>query len=288
MLDLPSCVSSWKMAVSSLLTYSGSTASANLLRLAAAARRTMGVSSWVRSRYKFRSSVLSAVGARRYAVASRPQADTREVNQSPVASRCARARTALSRCCPQAPPGSCSRTGSPCSAAQGATRSAARALAPPRFESPGARLDQRREVLHHALLRQLRADLGQRLDRLLAHHGLLHAAQRLQRRQQRVRVGRPADVRHKAAQLLRHGQQHLVLVVVAVGQERDELLARALLAQRQRNRGQALDRVEPQRHVLVLQLVSAPRGARVSGAPERAAPRLQRGSSAAGGLRRRT
>jgi hypothetical protein len=102
MLDSPSCVSSWKMAVSSLLTYSGSTASANLLRLAAAARRTMGVSSWVRSRYKFRSSVLSAVGARRYAVASRPQADTRDVNQSPVASRCARA-LAVSRCRPQPP-----------------------------------------------------------------------------------------------------------------------------------------------------------------------------------------
>ena len=72
----------------SLLMTSVSTVSANLPRRKAAARLTMGVSSRHNLPYRFRSSARKCAGARGYAVANTPQADTRDVNQSVVASRC--------------------------------------------------------------------------------------------------------------------------------------------------------------------------------------------------------
>jgi hypothetical protein len=68
-------------------------------------------------------------------------------------------------------------------------------------------------VLRHGRVRQLRADGADRLDRAVPHHRLLHLREALQRRQQRVRVRGAADEGHELAQLVRHGEQHLVLVV---------------------------------------------------------------------------
>ena len=50
---------------------------------------------------------------------------------------------------------------------------------------------------------------------------------------------------------------HLVLIIVAVCQKRDQLIAGALLTQGQRYCAQALYRIEPQGNVLILQLVTA-------------------------------
>lgn len=47
----------------------------------------MGVSSWARSRKRAQSAPRSAV-ERSYATGKRPQADTRDVNHSPLARRC--------------------------------------------------------------------------------------------------------------------------------------------------------------------------------------------------------
>jgi hypothetical protein len=142
---------------------------------------------------------------------------------------------------------------------------ARRAAAAPRARAGPPRaphLDQRHEVVDDARVRQLLADLAQRLDRAVAHDGLLHLRQVLQRRQQRVRVDGAADVGHKLAQLLRHGQQHLILVVVGLCQEGDELRARALLAQREGDGAQPLDGVQAPHRLVVLELVSAGGGRR--------------------------
>ena len=125
-----------------------------------------------------------------------------------------------------------------------------------RLSPQSSHLDHGDKVLRHLSLRQLLAHLAQRLGRPVAHDRLLDRRQRLQRRQQAGRVRGAADERHKVAELLRHGQQHLVLVVAVFGQEWDELVAGALLAQGQGDGGQALDRVEAADGVLVLQLVA--------------------------------
>ena len=73
----------------SRLMCSGSTQRASEARFAAVARRTIGVSSCVRSRNSPRSSLRAAgLPACRYDVANSPHAETRDVNHSPVASRC--------------------------------------------------------------------------------------------------------------------------------------------------------------------------------------------------------
>lgn len=118
-------------------------------------------------------------------------------------------------------------------------------------------LDERHEVLGQAVLRQLAAHFAQRLDGPVAHHRLLHGAQGLEQGQQQVSVGRAAHVGHELAQLLRRGQQHLVLVIGVLHQERDELRARALLPQGQGNGGQPGDAVQPPHRLIALQLISA-------------------------------
>jgi hypothetical protein len=65
-------------------------------------------------------------------------------------------------------------------------------------------------------------------------------------------VLRAAHLRDQVAHLQRDCQQALIFVVVAVGEERDELAARALGPQRRGDRGQAPDGVQPQLHILVL------------------------------------
>jgi len=64
-----------------------------------------------------------------------------------------------------------------------------------------------------------------------------------------------ADQRRELAELLGEGEQHLVLVVDGLREEGHELGARALRAQRQRDRRQLFDAVQAQLHVLVAQLV---------------------------------
>jgi hypothetical protein len=107
-------------------------------------------------------------------------------------------------------------------------------------------------VLHHVRLSGGGANLAERDDSSVADHSLLHRGHGLQRRQQAVRVRRAAHVGHKVAQLLRDSLQHLVLVVFALLQKRDQLLARPLLAQRQRDSLQPTHAVQLHLHVVVL------------------------------------
>ena len=96
-------------------------------------------------------------------------------------------------------------------------------------------------MLRHAPVGQLLPDHAEGLHRLVAHHGLLDLRQVLERRQQLVRVRRAPHIGHELAQLLGHGKQHLILVVVGLGQEGEQLVAGALLSERERDRAQALD-----------------------------------------------
>ena len=147
------------------------------------------------------------------------------------------------------------------SASAAALRCAALRRAAPRRhldQLAPAHLDQRHEVLRDARVGQRLGDLAERLDGAVAHDRLLDLAQVFERRQQVVRVRGAADVGHKLAELLGHRQQHLVLVIVGLCQERDELRARPLLAQRERDRAQALDRVQAPNRLIVLELVAAP------------------------------
>jgi hypothetical protein len=107
-------------------------------------------------------------------------------------------------------------------------------------------------VVYDARGRHGAPDFAERLHSCIPDNRLLHRAYRLQRRQQRVRMRRAADIRHKVAELLRDGLQHLVLIVLTVRQKRDELLARALLAQSQGDGLQTTDAVQLQLHVVVL------------------------------------
>ena len=74
----------------SLLMVSGSMVSANFPSRKAAALLTIGVSSRHSLPYSCRNSDRKCMGARGFAVAKTPQAETREVNHSVVASRCIR------------------------------------------------------------------------------------------------------------------------------------------------------------------------------------------------------
>lgn len=91
-------------------------------------------------------------------------------------------------------------------------------------------LDERYEVFAYAGRGQLLADLAQRLHRLIAHDGLLHLRQLLQRLQQRVPVRWTADVGHKLAEFFGHRQQHFVLIIIVLDQKGQQLRAGALLA----------------------------------------------------------
>lgn len=62
---------------------------------------------------------------------------------------------------------------------------------------------------------------------------------------------------HKVAQLLCHGQQHFIFIIIAVCQEGDQLCTCALLAQGQGDGAEPLNGVEPPNGLIVLELVSA-------------------------------
>ncbi len=115
-------------------------------------------------------------------------------------------------------------------------------------------------MLAEAVLWELRAHFTQRVDGLVSHDRLLHGAERLEQRQQQMPVGRSAHEGHKVAELLCLRQQHLVLVVGVLGQERDELAARALLAERQRDGREAAYAVQPPHRLLALEFITARAG----------------------------
>ena len=102
-------------------------------------------------------------------------------------------------------------------------------------------------VLVHAL-----PNLAGRLDSLFAHDGLLHSGEILEGREEAVHVFRPTNLGDQVPHLLSHGEQALILVVVAVGEERDELSSSALRPERRGDRGEALYGVETQLNVFVL------------------------------------
>lgn len=80
---------------------------------------------------------------------------------------------------------------------------------------------------------------------LFAHDRLLDRRQVLQRAQEQVRVLRTAEVLGKVRiKLLGEREQHLVLVVKRLVQEGDQLVPRTLGTQRQRNRRDAVNRVQ--------------------------------------------
>ncbi len=130
-------------------------------------------------------------------------------------------------------------------------------------------------MLHHCLVREGAADLAERLHRLLPHHRLLDTRQGLQGRQHAVRVRWAAHVGHEVAQLLRHGQQHLVLVVIVLCEEGDELRARALLAQREGDRAEPVDRVQAAHRLVILELIAA--GGAAGGVSRAGGPRARGG-----------
>ena len=74
-------------------------------------------------------------------------------------------------------------------------------------------LDHGEEVLLEVDVRVLGRQQAQRVDRLVAHHRLLHRRQALQRTQQTVHVLGAADELRELAELLGQREQHLVLVV---------------------------------------------------------------------------
>jgi hypothetical protein len=70
-------------------------------------------------------------------------------------------------------------------------------------------------------------------------------------------MGGAAYVRHKPSQLLCHGQEDLILIIVAVLQEGDQLRAGAVFSQSQGNRAKPGDGAKPPAGVLIFQFVSA-------------------------------
>lgn len=90
-------------------------------------------------------------------------------------------------------------------------------------------------MLLYAVVGQLLADFAQRLHCLVPDNRLLNLGQLLQRLQQRVGEVGPSHVGHKLAQLLCHGQQHLILIVVVLHQEGQQLRAGTFLPEGQGN-----------------------------------------------------
>jgi hypothetical protein len=96
-------------------------------------------------------------------------------------------------------------------------------------------LDQGYKVVLYAVVGQLLADLAQRLYCLVPDHRLLHLGELLQRLQQRVGEVWPTHIGNKLAQLLCHGQQHLILIIIVFHQEGQQLRAGTLLPKSQGN-----------------------------------------------------
>lgn len=91
---------------------------------------------------------------------------------------------------------------------------------------------------------------------LIPDQRLLHRRQRLQRRQQEVRVLRAADVLvEPPAKLLREREENLVLIIARLLQKGDELLARTIGPKRERDGRHAVDGVQAKLDVLRPQLV---------------------------------
>ena len=79
---------------------------------------------------------------------------------------------------------------------------------------------------------------------LIADDGLLDGGEGLERRQEAVDKLSASDEGRERAQLLGEGQQHLVLVVDGVGQERDQLGPGTLDSQGHSDGRQLLDGVQ--------------------------------------------
>lgn len=75
---------------------------------------------------------------------------------------------------------------------------------------------------------------------------LLNGGERLQGLQEAERPVGATNVRHQIAELLGERQQHLVVVIDGLGEERHELLARALIAEGFRDGAQLPDGAEAQ------------------------------------------
>ncbi len=91
---------------------------------------------------------------------------------------------------------------------------------------------------------------------LVPDDSLLDRCEVLERAEQEVAIRGSAEVGDKGpAELLGEREQDLVLVVEAVLQEGDELVARALRAQGQGDGGEAVDGVEAKVHIVRLELV---------------------------------
>lgn len=108
-------------------------------------------------------------------------------------------------------------------------------------------------MLLDALLVHAVPDLAGCVNSLFAHDGLLHGGEVLEGREQAVDVLRPANLRDEVPHLLSDGQQTLILVVVAVGEERNELAPSALSTERRGDRREAPYGVKTELDVLVLQ-----------------------------------
>lgn len=91
---------------------------------------------------------------------------------------------------------------------------------------------------------------------LFSNNSLFDSRQVLQRSQQEMCICRPTEVIHKrAAELLRKRHEHLILVIQAILQERDQLVPRPFRAERERDRREPVDRIEAQVHIVRFELV---------------------------------
>ena len=144
------------------------------------------------------------------------------------------------------------------------------------------------EVRRDAVARHRRSNLARSLHSLLPHHRLLDGGEVLQGREEAVDVLGAANLGDEVAHLLGDRQQTLVLVVVAVGEERHELGPGPLRSQRRCDRGQAPDAVQTELDVLVLEIrcgwvMSVGGRRRVRRERGDVASRVGRGSRAAAG-----
>lgn len=110
-------------------------------------------------------------------------------------------------------------------------------------------------MIDEVVFSDLRADPAETLDGLVSDAGLLDGAESLERLKKDGGVFDASDVGDEDSELLGHGQEDFVVVVVVLGEERNELLPGPLFSEGSGDRGEAADRVQPQLDVLVLELV---------------------------------
>ena len=92
-------------------------------------------------------------------------------------------------------------------------------------------------MFNQIILLHLSSNPTQRLHRFVSDASFLNGAERLQRRKKHVGVFHASDVGNENAQLLGHCEKHFIVIVVVLAEKRNQLLPRALLAERARDRG---------------------------------------------------